>query len=227
MKIFSPDSKLMIFLTVLCDLMLIGILTLICCIPVITIGAALTAKDRMCYRVLKGEGSGVAKDFFISFKNNFRQATLIWIFQAVVLLFFVLDIYLLKNSGGEAAENAAYVLWGLLFFTYILTIMVYPVLARFENPLLTNLKNAVVMSMAFFPKALLMGILYLIPPVLAVVFPFLIPLFILFGLSGPGYLSAMMYRKTFEKLESAYLETLNRNSHFDEAETKTLGQFDE
>lgn len=227
MKILAPDSKFMIFLTVLCDLALIGILTFVCCIPVITAGAAFTAKDRMCYRVLKGEGTGIVRDFFISFKTNLRQATFIWIMEMAVLLFFVLDVYLLKIYAGETGLNIIYILTGLLFFAYVMTIMVFPMLSRFENTVSGTLKNALTVSASIFPGAVLMGILYLIPPAVAAFFPGIIPFAVLFGSSGPGYLSAVLYRGCFEKLESAYFNKLNRNSHFDEAEVETLGQIDE
>ena len=69
----------MAVLTKISDVMLLNLLTIIMCIPIITAGAAFTAKDYMCYKILKNEEAGITKGFFHSFKQNFKQATLLWI----------------------------------------------------------------------------------------------------------------------------------------------------
>ena len=43
MKLFSPDSKFMRAMSTLGDLMLLNLVFLLCCIPVVTVGAAVTA----------------------------------------------------------------------------------------------------------------------------------------------------------------------------------------
>ena len=43
MKLFNPDSRIMIFLSRVADLVILNILWLVCCIPVVTIGASTTA----------------------------------------------------------------------------------------------------------------------------------------------------------------------------------------
>ena len=53
-------------LTKMADLMWLNILTLALCFPIITAGAALTAKDYMCYKLLKNEETGITKGFFRS-----------------------------------------------------------------------------------------------------------------------------------------------------------------
>ena len=40
---FNMDSPVMRFLSRLCDLMILNILCLICCIPIVTIGASITS----------------------------------------------------------------------------------------------------------------------------------------------------------------------------------------
>ena len=53
----------MVILTKVADLMWLNLVTLVMCIPVITAGAALTAKDYMCYKILKNEEAGITKGF--------------------------------------------------------------------------------------------------------------------------------------------------------------------
>ena len=42
MKLFNPESRFMEALSTISDLMILNLVTLVCCLPVITIGAALT-----------------------------------------------------------------------------------------------------------------------------------------------------------------------------------------
>lgn len=51
MKIFDLDSPLMNVLNKMADLMWLNILTLICCIPVITAGAALTSMHYVALKI--------------------------------------------------------------------------------------------------------------------------------------------------------------------------------
>ena len=50
MKLFNPESRFMEALSTISDLMILNLVTLVCCLPVITIGAALTG---MHYVLLK------------------------------------------------------------------------------------------------------------------------------------------------------------------------------
>ncbi len=62
------------------------------------------------------------------------------------------------------------------------------------------------MTVAILPRAVLMGILYIIPPVVGLFWFASVPVVFLFGIAGPGYLSAMLYRSAFEKIENRYYE---------------------
>lgn len=61
---FNMDSPVMRFLSRLCDLMILNILCLICCIPIVTIGASITALYSVTLKMVKGEDSYIAKGFF-------------------------------------------------------------------------------------------------------------------------------------------------------------------
>jgi uncharacterized membrane protein YesL len=199
----------MVALTKMADLMWINILTLALCIPVVTIGAALTAKDYMCYKLLKNEETGTTKGYFRSFRQNFRQATIIWFIMLVVIMLGFIDVFFVLGLEGDGTRIVRAVMFAFLFFIYIGCIMIFPVLARFDNTVKGTIKSGLHMTVAILPRAILMGVLYLIP---ILIFMFigiqspLIPIVIMFGISGPGYLSAMLYRKAFEQVENKFYE---------------------
>ena len=55
MKFFNLDSPVMQALGKMADLMWLNILTLICCIPVVTVGASLTAMHYMALKIVRNE----------------------------------------------------------------------------------------------------------------------------------------------------------------------------
>ena len=93
-KIFSLDSPFVQFMNRVADIMWLNILFVICCIPVITIGASVTAMYYVTLKMVRNEESYITKSFFKSFKLNFKQATAIWlIILAAGGLFYIWMVY--------------------------------------------------------------------------------------------------------------------------------------
>ena len=99
MKIFDLDSPLMNVLNKMADLMWLNILTLICCIPIITAGAAFTSMHYVALKIVRNEESYITRSFFKSFKTNFRQATLIWLLILLIAAVLGGDYYIITKSG--------------------------------------------------------------------------------------------------------------------------------
>ena len=95
MRFFSYDStfgQLFIKISYGCCL---NILWLICCLPIFTIGASTTALYYTSFKIAKDEGSFITTMFFRSFRQNFRQATVIWLIMLVTGLILGADAILL------------------------------------------------------------------------------------------------------------------------------------
>lgn len=54
-SLFGPDGKVNRALGFVRNLMVLGLIALICCIPVVTIGASLTALNYVALRIARGE----------------------------------------------------------------------------------------------------------------------------------------------------------------------------
>ena len=78
MKFLSPDSVFMRGLSDAVDAIWINILMLITSIPIITIGAALTAGHDATRRTLSGEGTAT-RNYFAAFRSNFAKSTGYWL----------------------------------------------------------------------------------------------------------------------------------------------------
>ena len=55
MKLFNPESRFMEALSTISDLMILNLVTLVCCLPVITIGAALTGMHYVLLKMVRRE----------------------------------------------------------------------------------------------------------------------------------------------------------------------------
>ena len=88
MKLFNPESRFMEALSTISDLMILNLVTLVCCLPVITIGAALTGMHYVLLKMVRREEGYIVRSYFKSFKENFLQATIIWILFLLFLGIF-------------------------------------------------------------------------------------------------------------------------------------------
>ena len=200
-RIFDMDSPVMRFLGRVADLMILNLVTLLCCLPVVTIGASLTAMHYVLLKMVRNEDSYIIRSFFKSFKENFKQATVIWLIMLVFLIVFGADIMIINHSGMEFPSALKIILFALAMIGYMVMCYVFPVLCRFENTIRKTIKNALFMAILSFPKTIVMMVLYVSPIILIYFFTMAVPLVILFGISAPAYLSAMLYSGTFKKFE--------------------------
>lgn len=122
---FGLDGKFFRGLTKAGDFLILGLITVIFCIPVITIGASLTATFYAGMKLVKDEENYVFKDFWKSFKTNFVQGLLVELIMGVIGLLLFFDIracaYWAFSSGSMAGTilcmlSQAVLLYGLVFF---------------------------------------------------------------------------------------------------------------
>lgn len=208
MKFLSIDSPLMQGLGKLADLMFLNILALLCCIPIVTIGASMTALYYSTLKIVRDEEVYIARNFFKAFKQNFKQSTIVWLIQLVVMAILGVDYYLmLFSDAGASFPMPVQVMLMVVTVVAVTTFMfVYPVMSKFENNLKNTLKNAFLMGFMQLPKIVIMVVLWVAPAVIAVTAFQLFPLVVLFGMSLPAFLSSMMYNKFFKKMEDKMLE---------------------
>ena len=103
----NPDSRIMSFLAKLGDMFILNVLYLVCCIPVITIGAATTALYYNTLKMAENRESYVWREFLRTFKENFKQATIIWMIILVIGAVLVGEFLVMGGIGSDIAVDAA------------------------------------------------------------------------------------------------------------------------
>ena len=202
-QFFQPDNPVMRFLSKLCDLILLNFLFLLSCIPIITMGAAISALYYMVLKMHKDEEPSIVKGYCKAFKDNFRQATLLWLPLLFAFVFFGADLYIIYNIIPASYLWLQVPVWIIIFILLSILIYAFPLLSSFACSTKQLLKNAVLLSIGNMPTTIFfvviqIAILYLcmISGELMVVFG---SLALFFGCAAMAYFYALFLGRIFAK----------------------------
>ncbi len=162
MRFFSYESRFSQLLLKLCYACYLNLLWFVCSIPIITIGASTTALYYACLKIVRDEENNVAAQFFRSFKENFKQATVLWLILLGVGLFLGTDGYILYHLRLTSA-GAAGVFWTVILAVVIAAAVLYAIVLLNVFPLLASVSNT---NRAMLKNAFLIGTHYLLATIL-------------------------------------------------------------
>ncbi|NBJ91880.1 YesL family protein [Parablautia muri] len=200
-RFFNMDSPLFSFLNKVADLIILNLLTLICCIPIFTVGAAMTGLNYVCLKMVRNEEGYIARGFFKSFKQNFKQATIIWLIILLVVGVLAGDVFIMRYSNVAFPTWIKMALLAVGLIVIVALMHVFPVLARFDNTIKNTFRNSLYMGILTLPKTILMIVFWILPIVIMMLSFQAFPFVFLLGISGPAFLCALLYNKTFKRFE--------------------------
>ena len=201
-RLFNLDSPIMVFLGKVGDLIWLNVLTMICCIPIVTVGASITALHYVSIKMVRNEEGYLTKNFFKSFRQNFFQATVLWVLMLFILAVAGADFYFLSMMEGTVVEVVKIGLYAVFLFFLCSSIYWFPLLSKFENSLRNIVKNSLLLSIMHFPKTI--GILLIHGVFIALYYFFtfrIMPVILLMGISLPAYAASYLFSGIFKKLE--------------------------
>jgi uncharacterized membrane protein YesL len=142
------------------DFIILAIITAICCIPMVTIGASLTAAFYAGRKLVLDEESYVYKDFFKSFKLNIVQGIGLELVLAVIgiVLYGNYKAALLwgHNGGGTIAVGFVYLTIGIGLIYIAIVLYSFALLSRYNNTIMGTIKNALVICVHHLPQTIVM-----------------------------------------------------------------------
>ena len=197
-------SSLGAFLRVLCDLMVLNVLWLICCIPVITVGPATSALCCVSLKLARGEPTTTIRTFFEAMKQNFVQALLLGLIGLAGLAVAVVDwLFALSQQG---SLRTLYFVVGVIVSAVVLAYWawVFALNAGFENSLRGTIKSGLSLAFVEPGKTLLIWIAFAIPVLCFLFLPEAVVIYIgwayiLFAVSAPAYIAARSQVKVFSR----------------------------
>ncbi|MGB4659523.1 MAG: YesL family protein [Mobilitalea sp.] len=153
-NLFNMDNGFFTALGKICDMLFISVIWAILCIPIITIGPANTALYYVTVKVIRRERGYLYREFFKSFKLNFKRGALTGVGLTVAYIILGFDLYWAwANLNGT---NKASILFGVFvaitFLISCFAVYIFPILSRFDMTVKQLLKAASFMSMRHLPS---------------------------------------------------------------------------
>ena len=180
--------------------MFLNLITVICCIPIITIGPAITAMHSVLLKMYRNEGSYMVKNYFKSFKENFLQSMVLGVIYVLIAVVVFIDIVYIRQMPDVSLviEIVVIVAAVLSAFSYV---WVFPLQCRYENKIRTTVKNSFMVGALNFTKSIMMILISFLPILVLLWTNAAVPIIFMLGLTVPGYIQAMLYSPVFDKME--------------------------
>lgn len=197
---FNPKSTGTRFLTALSNLIIVNFLFIITSLPVITIGASITALYRITIAILAGDNPSVWKDYLKSFKDNFLKATVLFLLYAALTAFFAFEIYMVNNM---MEEQYSWVQIPAVFFLVVIFssfTYAFPLLAWFEESLKQILKNSILLAISNLPVTIMIAVITAVLAFLLYEFTVTtMSLLVFMGIAVIAMFYSVFLKKIFEK----------------------------
>lgn len=156
MSFFKIENPLIRILIRIANMMILSFFWVLCCIPLVTILPANAALFHTTTKVLRTDGSGVVKDFFLSFKGSLKKG----IPLSILFLLFGALLWFLLTYGFEAQKigwfGTVYFLLGIgIAFVYLMMLLMAGVaLSRYEGGIAMYLRMSLFLALKRFPSTL-------------------------------------------------------------------------
>lgn len=183
------------------DMICLNVMWLICCIPIVTIGASTTALYTVMLRLVKNEEGYIFRGFFKAFKSNFKQSTIIWLIFLILGIVWTIDFRVAGLLPGTAGVVLSAIFLTLGFLLLSVTIYIFPLTARYENGIKATFKNALILTAAKLPYTLLMAAVTIVAVIASLwstfTLMFSLPLWLMIGGSLIAWVNSYILRKVF------------------------------
>lgn len=165
MKFLSYDSKFTQFLVKLYNCCYLNLLWGVCSLPIVTVGAATAALYDVTLRMARGAEPSVTRHFFKAFRENFRQATILWLVMlglGCLLAFDVAILYQIRGQGSSLLYMAglAAVILGTVVYVLVL-LYLFPLVASVHNSNFAMLRNALLLGIRYLPYSILLLMIHM------------------------------------------------------------------
>ena len=184
------------------DLFVLNLLFILCSIPILTIGASLTAMHRVLLQIVRDDDVHYVKDFFQTFRKEFKQSTLLWLPMLLIgAVLFADQTMILPGLDGMPRTLLFFASLFFEAFWVLLMIYLWPLQARYANPIRQTVKNALLIGIWKLGQTFLCALIYLALPLVYMLFasmqPVVMILYLICGFSVPGLLADTILNRVF------------------------------
>ena len=205
-RFFNPDNPVMEFIAKIFDLVILNLIFIFSCVPIITIGASTSALSYVTLKMVRGEDPYIWRNFWKSFRQNFKQGTLVWIFSILIFIFLGMDFYIINSQNTSLFAVVRILLWIVCAVALSVFLYVFPVISHFVCTTKQALKNSLLMTFGHLPYTLMMlalaGLLLFLCSSSSKLFAMIVVLSGICGFSVVSFVYSIMFDRIFQKYES-------------------------
>ena len=155
--------------------------------------------------MVRGEDPYIWQNFWKSFRQNFKQGTLIWVFSILVFIFLGMDFYIINSQNTTLFAVIRILLWCVCLVALSVFLYVFPIISHFVCSTTQALKNAVFMTFGHLPYTLVMlvitGLILYLCACSVKTFALVVVISGICGFSVAAFIYSILFDRIFKKYE--------------------------
>ncbi len=153
MRLFSFEGGFMRSISKFTDCICLSLMFLVCCIPIFTIGTAMSSLYYAVYKVVRHDRGYIFQEYVSAFRENFKQTVPVWMLVLAIGAWLGADMYVVFRFTPPESPLRLLSYLFLMGIFVLLAWMAYlfPYMARFENTRKACMKNAILMAVSHLP----------------------------------------------------------------------------
>ena len=206
---YNQDSKFWHFATLVADVILLNLLFIVLCIPVVTIGPAVSALIHTTLKLSEDENRTIIKPFWNEFKRDITKKMVLWILYLVLIaaMIYMAQFYWnFANNNVDLFRTFGFMLFVLsaliLVTTIVASIIGLAMTTKYFSPIKRLIKNSYLLIIVMPFQSLIMASAFVIATIFFIYQT--VPVFLFFlviGFAGLAYTFAPLIREIFTKVK--------------------------
>ena len=196
------------------EMVFLNICFVVASLPIITIGAAMTALYRIMMKMVRREEGQAVKSFWQYFKEDFGAATKVWlVILAILGAIYGEYCYMVLYAQDKMVPIVVLIGFELVVLSFILPLL-FPLVARYQNTAFSYIENSLMLSAGRPGVWLRVFVSWMAPILLSFSYPkvlyyaWFVWLFLLVSLLT--YSNSIVLRKLFDELEQRQAQTASQ-----------------
>lgn len=207
MKVFDMNSPMGRFFGNAFDIALVNLLFILTCLPVVTIGASITAMYKVMLAMAKDEEGPIVSYYWKGFKENLAKATFFWLSLSAVMLLLIVEFYYYFVGYLITMRSFMMIMLGIgMFIVCMIGEWIFVWQARFINTKKEIFHNARLFVIRYLPANIFLTAVTIVWTYVVIFFPQTWIFTIFFGFSLPAYIKSMYYRVKLQPFEDIALK---------------------
>lgn len=155
------------------DCFCLSFLWLVCSLPIVTVGASTTALYYTVNKVFLHERGGIWREYWDSFRLNFKQSTTVWLVLLVLCILLGSSSYSAYRLYADGQILLIFLICPIVLLAMIILLSIYlfPCIARFRNDTGAIIKNCIAISLMNYWWSILLLTIFIAAVFIAIFVP--------------------------------------------------------